>query len=225
MQNVPKIVQARLQRPTPEASLRHPDADLLTAFAEQSLGESEREHVTEHLARCGDCREVVAMALPPTEPVLRPTSSPSRGGWLSGSWLNWPVLRWGAVAAGFVLVTSVGILQYKQHTHQNAALVSSPVQQQEKVIAASPTSQLSSDRADRQVIVLPGPEIAKQTPIRKLSRGQKVANTEQASSSANAFFPPARPLGLARSFKQSPSGPPENPASPSAMATQDSAVS
>jgi hypothetical protein len=227
MQNVPKIVQARLQRPTLEVPLRHPDADQLTAFAERSLGESECTHLMEHLARCGDCREVVALALPATEAVLVPgSSSTARGGWLSGRWLSWPALRWGVVAAGLVLVTSVGILQYKQRTQQNAALVSIPVQQQEKVITAPPSSPPSSDGSDGQAIVLPAPEIAKQSPMRKLSRGQKPVNMERPSSSANAFFPAARPLALARSSKQAPSAPSENPTAPfPAMSTHQGAVS
>ena len=227
MENVPKIVQARLQRPTLETPLRHPDADRLTAFAEQSLGESEREDVIEHLARCGDCREVVALALPTTEAVLVPGSSPAaRGGWLSGNWLSWPALRWGVVAAGLVLVTSVGILQYKQRFQQNAALVSSPVRQDEKVITASPSSQPSSDGSDGQATVLPAPEIAKQSPTRKLSRGQRAARADQPSSSANAIFPSVRPLALAQRSKEAPTVPSESPAAPfPAMPAHQGAVS
>jgi len=37
MQDVPKIVRARLQRAGPLAAESHPDSDLLTAFAEQAL--------------------------------------------------------------------------------------------------------------------------------------------------------------------------------------------
>lgn len=40
----------------------HPDAEVLSAFAEQALGERERGEVLEHLAACGRCRQVVAMA-------------------------------------------------------------------------------------------------------------------------------------------------------------------
>jgi hypothetical protein len=40
----------------------HPDAELLSAFAEQALGERERGEVLEHLAVCGRCRHVVALA-------------------------------------------------------------------------------------------------------------------------------------------------------------------
>jgi hypothetical protein len=109
MENVPKIVRARLQRPASAAAEPHPDADLLTAFAEQSLAAGERDHLLEHLARCGECRDVVALALPATESAALASHVPVRAGWLS-----LPVLRWGVVAAGIALVASFGILQYRQ---------------------------------------------------------------------------------------------------------------
>lgn len=108
MQDVPKIVLKRLQERS--GAEVHPDADLLTAFAEQSLGESERTRVMEHLARCDDCREVVALALPANEAVAVKTSIGStRAGWLS-----WPVLRWSVAIAAIIAIASFGILQYRQ---------------------------------------------------------------------------------------------------------------
>jgi Putative zinc-finger len=64
---VPKIVYDRLRTAAPEpdsnAVVRaHPDADLLTAFAEQALSAPEREEVLRHLALCGNCREVLSLA-------------------------------------------------------------------------------------------------------------------------------------------------------------------
>jgi len=106
MQNVPKIVGERLKATAP--AVNHPDADLLTAFAERSLPERERVVVLEHLARCGDCRDIVALALPAAEPV-QATVRPSPGGWLT-----WPALRWGLVAAGVVAIASFGLLQYQR---------------------------------------------------------------------------------------------------------------
>ena len=50
MQNVPKIVRDRLQRPGSVVAEPHPDADLLTAFAERSLATGEREHVLQRLS-------------------------------------------------------------------------------------------------------------------------------------------------------------------------------
>jgi len=114
MQNVPKIVRERLKAGTPTG--HHPDADVLTAFAECSLPEGERAVVLQHLARCGDCRDVLALALPEPE-VAQPVIAPARGGWLT-----WPALRWGFVAAGGVAIVSIGILQYQRHLTSTATI-------------------------------------------------------------------------------------------------------
>jgi hypothetical protein len=108
MSNVPKIVLNQLQ----PAAGEHLDANLLTAFAERSLTESERTLVLDHLSLCSDCREVIALALPATEAVnVGVSARPARAGWLTIH-----ALRWGVVAAGVLVVTSFGVLQYRQ-TH------------------------------------------------------------------------------------------------------------
>ncbi len=107
MEGVPGIVRQRLQDAdegiTRSHQLRpdgpHPDAEVLTAFAEQSLAECERAQVFDHLAQCGDCRDVVFLAAPQTEPVQVLQKIPARGGWLS-----WPVLRWGVLGTCGVIV-------------------------------------------------------------------------------------------------------------------------
>src|SRR6266436_9420550 len=73
MTEVPKIVYDRLRAALPEQA--HPDADLLTAFAEQALSATERDGVLQHLALCGDCREVVALALPAAD-LAPPQTAP-----------------------------------------------------------------------------------------------------------------------------------------------------
>jgi hypothetical protein len=95
----------------------HPDADLLTAFAEHSLASRERGEVVKHLACCSDCREVVAAALPATE--ILPHATVVRSGRRMGAW---PVLHWASLAAGLVILISVGILGYQyQHREQLVA--------------------------------------------------------------------------------------------------------
>jgi hypothetical protein len=136
MQNVPKIVRDRLHAAKPAAN--HPDADLLTAFAEQSLPTAERDTVLEHLARCGDCRDVVALALPPSE-TLEPAVRPARR-----VWLTWPVLRWGFVAAGVVVVASIGLLQYQRRSASSAI-----------ALYHSPRSQVARDEARPQLSSAP----------------------------------------------------------------------
>lgn len=108
MQNVPKIVRDRLQPATP--AVNHPDADVLTAFAERSLPERERALVFEHMARCTECRDVLALALPVTEPVQAVVSPSPR------SWVAWPALRWAFVAAGVIALASFGMLEHQRHT-------------------------------------------------------------------------------------------------------------
>jgi hypothetical protein len=107
MPDVPKIVIERLKAAAPV--VEHPDADLLTAFAEQSLPARERELVLKHVAGCSDCRDVIALALPPLEAVPATATLPARSGRLT-----WPALRWGLVAAGVVIIASLGILQYRR---------------------------------------------------------------------------------------------------------------
>jgi hypothetical protein len=98
MQQLPQIVKVRLQQ---TARSEHPDADALTAFAERSLPNLERSVVMEHLARCGECREVLALALPEIEEVVMPAL-------VRRPWLSMPALRWGAIAASLIVVLSVG---------------------------------------------------------------------------------------------------------------------
>ena len=68
MADVPKIVRERLRVAKP-VTAEHPDPDVLTAFAESSLLQRERADVLEHLSRCGECREILVLALPASEPV------------------------------------------------------------------------------------------------------------------------------------------------------------
>lgn len=150
MQNIPKIVRERLNAASavvrPDASSSaHPDADLLTAFAERSLLEFERAAVLEHLSRCGDCREVVALALPASEevsgPVLTGVRTSSRG------WLSWPALRWAFVAAGVAVIAAVGVLRYqrgpstmalKQSSHLEVAANEPKKQDLDRLVAPEP---------------------------------------------------------------------------------------
>jgi hypothetical protein len=194
MQDVPKIVSARLQRPTPAKAESHPDADLLTAFAEQSLADSERSGVLDHLAHCSDCRDVVALALPATEAVaMTSLASPARTGWFS-----WPVLRWGVVAAGILVVTSVGVLQYKQgHSlmprDQMAGTVaqSPPPPPHASSQAIAPPTEMGKKPAMREEKM----REEKKTPSR--AQGAVVANNPV--SAANATFPHSQPMRRASS--------------------------
>jgi hypothetical protein len=60
----------------------HPDADTLTAYSERVLGSGERTQVLRHLAICGECREIVLLALPEAEAAAKaPVALPVARGW------------------------------------------------------------------------------------------------------------------------------------------------
>jgi hypothetical protein len=182
MENLPKIVRARLQRPAPSTADLHPDADLLTAFAEHSLAAGERDQVLEHLARCSDCRDVVALALPAPEPAaLTPSHRPARIGWLS-----LPVLRWGVVAAGIALVTSVGILQYRQRHQEKTLVATSLISRGQSADSALQNSALSPSAAASQPVA-PQTESAKRTGLAKQTEMAKKAPVPSPSRPENSL--------------------------------------
>jgi hypothetical protein len=129
MTEVPKIVYDRLRAALPEHALplrtgpelAHPDANLLTAFAEQTLSPTEREGMLAHLALCGDCRDVIALALPAADIVAAPMPAEGEAvrtvptkterNWLTATKFAWPSLRWAALAAGIAVVASVLLLR------------------------------------------------------------------------------------------------------------------
>jgi hypothetical protein len=186
MQDVPKIVRQQLMASAPAAAESHPDADLLTAFAEHSLAGRERAFVIEHLGCCADCRDVVALALPATETIALPASSGARIGWLS-----WPVLRWGVVAAGVLAVTSIGVLQYRQR-------------HQEKTVGSNFARRDAAADSAAHLTVLPqaaSPQAGPETRMRKdaltmppshaTSAGRKAALSRQDAALAQAGAVPA----------------------------------
>ncbi len=90
MDKFPKFVVSRLARGQQEAGA-HPDADMLTAFVEQSLGSGERKQVIIHLAICKECREVVTL----TSGAPLEESAP----FIESQGFKWGDLRWAAALA------------------------------------------------------------------------------------------------------------------------------
>lgn len=111
-----KLVAGRLATVAVEP---HPDADVLTAFAEHALSDAEREQVFQHLGACKDCRETLHVAAehsPEAQPVL--SFQPKRRPWL--------MFKWGAVAASVVIVGAAVIARYParqaiQYSQKSAA--------------------------------------------------------------------------------------------------------
>lgn len=132
MKEVPQVVRERLKAGGPASG--HPDANELTAFAERSLTGKERNAVLEHLAGCSECRDVIAVATPPSEAT---TAAPVA---VRRPWITWPAFRWGFAAAGVVLV-ALGITQYRQRMQTSSpAMVATRTVAPEVATAGSDTA-------------------------------------------------------------------------------------
>jgi hypothetical protein len=191
VEHLPKIVRQRLQTTAKQAAV-HPDADLLTAFVERSLGKRERLQVLEHLAQCGDCREVVSVAVPELESAhVIATRRASSG------WLRWPVLRWGALAVCVIVVgAAVTLPHFKRATEAPIAAgpASPAVAAQEP--AAEADSALRSEIATNyksQPEIQPKREIAAAPkPSKKFDESEVVTTTPL--TKARSDKPSASPL-------------------------------
>jgi hypothetical protein len=121
MEKLPQSVLKQLQGSMGESG-PHPHPDLLTAFSENSLPAQERTSVLDHLARCKDCRDILAIAASAAEFPVESKTLPAAG-FAPSPWFVWPAFRWAALAAGVLIVASVGILQFghKGQTRQLAS--------------------------------------------------------------------------------------------------------
>lgn len=127
------------------AAESHPDANLLTAFAEHSLTAGERDEVLGHLADCADCREIVSLA---GSPLVEPVPEPARK---RGLW-EMPLFHWGAVAATTIVVVaavSIGVREHRSamtaemsETPPPQARVASRQENEVKAALASPKEQV-----------------------------------------------------------------------------------
>jgi hypothetical protein len=126
MEKLPQSVLKQLQG-TPREADSHPDPDLLTAFAEHSLPRQECATILNHLSQCRACRDILAIATSAAEVQVRSKALPGAS-FAPRPWLLWPAFRWGAVAAGVLIVISVGILQYGHRQTRQIASTALPNQ-------------------------------------------------------------------------------------------------
>lgn len=122
MPDIPKFAVDRLR--DRKAASAHPEADVLNAFSENALRESEHAQVFAHLSECAECRDVLALATQgKEEQVLEPdlafvgrdvmvAASARPVPMLAQPRFRWATLRWGAAAACAVVV-SAAVLMYR----------------------------------------------------------------------------------------------------------------
>ena len=138
MAEIPKIVRQRMA--AQNASAGHPDADVLSAFAEQRLSKTERVPVMAHLAQCSDCREIVALAAPAVtagQPVIA---------LVKRAWWSMPAFQYGAAAAA-VAAVAVGLVLLQnptapQRSEQVATLEAPKTEAKNEPAIAQPETRL-----------------------------------------------------------------------------------
>jgi Photosynthesis system II assembly factor YCF48/Putative zinc-finger len=138
MAELPKIVKSRLAQQRSADFAAHPDANLLAAFAEQTLLERERMAVSAHLAQCADCRESLALA-GMAQPVAEPAAAAPKRHWF----LEW---RWVGAAAAACFVIAV-VLQYRVQppaTEKTNYAVASPMGAAPVPRPAQPAQQIAA---------------------------------------------------------------------------------
>jgi hypothetical protein len=201
MTEVPKIVYDRLRAALPEQA--HPDADLLSAFAEQALSVTEREGVLQHLALCGDCREAVALALPDVAPPRIADedsvgTTVSRAGSRASRKLSfaWPTLRWAALAAGVVVAGAVLLVHPGKlnqatppSTKSEIATTAPPASGLQTPSSSAPSSRVPSSTVgsptDQSAVIAKAYEAQPKSELqlsRKLKAGQAVTPSPQTES-------------------------------------------
>jgi hypothetical protein len=107
---------------------QHPDADMLSAFAEDALPAHEREETLLHLAECADCRSIVFLAqdavvedAPAPEPV--PQLVPARKRWFFG----WRLASTAAGVLACVVLVAIYAPHFFSRGNQVASNSSAPV--------------------------------------------------------------------------------------------------
>jgi hypothetical protein len=170
----------------------HPDAESLSAFAEQALSERERNHVLAHLAVCGRCRQVVALAQHAAElevesEQLMAAAAPgprlaaaaavaarkTPGAW----WRRWRLVWVPAAVTAAFAVTAVSVYLHQKEESNEAFKI-------ERQVAPSETDSASAP---------PPAEMARVTPPSPPEQRPRAAEPSAKSAIPNRFTPPPAP--------------------------------
>jgi hypothetical protein len=164
---LPKSIQTALAREG--VATAHPSADLLTAFAEHALSTGENGQITDHLARCPECREVVFLASSADEQYVTEQQQAAMKASLRPRWTWMPRMAWiVSAAAGITIVGGILLQHYIAHhrSNQNAPQVAQVTTEQTPIGSEPDTS--------RQLVIAPEPRKPAQETKAKSSRTDNV---------------------------------------------------
>ncbi len=128
MDRMTKLVAGRLKAQAPAGP--HPEPELLAAFAENALSETERGPLLRHLGACSDCREILYLASPDS-PAMQKGLVPQLRPFAFRRW----IFGWGALAASVTIVAIFFTTNRLEHRNQSAKTVA---------LAPTPASQAAA---------------------------------------------------------------------------------
>jgi len=189
MDPVKKLVAASLRSQAPVQP--HPDAELLSAFAENALSPRDREGVLEHLGACAACREVLFLALPGhshTQKVLAVGKPRPRF-----------AIRWATAAACVVIAAAVFVGRHEltrttpaaQKSESPAGYVQPPTMAMEK--APAEMDAMRESQAPAKIVAAAPKALAE--PKHITAKPSVALNFEQ--SGQVSVVPPASPTSPA----------------------------
>jgi hypothetical protein len=118
---------------------QHPDADQLSAFAEDALPAHEREQTLAHLGGCAHCRTIVSLTLPPMEDTPQLQAAAARRPWFYGWNVAW--------LAGAGLAALIFLTVHIRNSGREGRIASTTTQTAEVRMAAPPQADHLKPRA------------------------------------------------------------------------------
>ena len=150
-QDLPKPMLDALARQTLPTD--HPPADVLTAFAENALAGEEYRRTADHLARCGECREVVFLSVGATDKALQAEEQVAAAHGTRRTWM--PRLVWGASIAAAVLMVASGLmLRHRASAPSQMQMASREI----GIPAAQPTQQAQESQPETDSKIATAPQ-------------------------------------------------------------------
>lgn len=182
MPELSTLLRQRL-RATEDRTLQHPDPDTLNAYMEELLPAPERERTLQHLSRCTECREVVALAM--TETVIA-AESPQPEAPFAAAVIAKPRSRWkewfrspAFGLAGSVAATVLGVALILRLSPSPQPFRSSNTAQHAQEAKSQPSA-----AAESAITVAPSPEQLQAPAATNSQLAQEAPTTNLAANAA-----------------------------------------
>lgn len=112
---IKRLVSGRLNL---QAAGSHPHADQLTAFAERTISDQDRNSLLEHMAACRDCREVLYLSLPDHAEIQQVHAYTRKRPRFA---IGWATLAASLVIVGSIVITNRDAVEHKRSVNEPSA--------------------------------------------------------------------------------------------------------